>query len=339
MIHAKFGVFTVLVLSISILILTIGFGNDKTLKINGVTVESNKKVKSVENGRVTYEDGSWYDVSTGTVVNKGNGYININTTTQGESQELISTGPVRYSSQILDIDDVYANVEIYVVEGNEMVVEIEGRKPYVHAIEVKKIDHTLVIKSKPDASNFPGISVFTSVSSGTILSTSYGSTASIFSGVPANETKVKVGVPKGSGVKVRVLEGEISIGDTEGSLHATNLSKKEIQVGKVTDATLIVFDSGGIHVKSVNGYLIMENLGYGDIRVKDGSVSQLAALVLSSGNIFFGGKAVSADLSILGRAVSANLSPMPKGNIEITYVETKPKTKIVGLGKINVKNW
>lgn len=300
--------------------------------INGKDVYSDKRMTGVVNKKVTFDDGSWCDVATGEVVNKGAGYINVCAPAAAGDTDKTTYGPEMFSTQTLDISNVNADVEVSVIDGDQMTVTVEGPKSEVNDIDVNQSGSTLAIQGKGGKSGIRGSNVVISGSSsisigGGNISIGRGG-INISTGGGENETKLTVGVPKGSAVRVGGVQGKTVIGDTEGPLHASVLGGEDIKAGKVGDATLSVQGSGDINVSAVNGNLSMNVQGSGDIRVKNGSVNQLSANVMGSGDARFDGEAVDANLSVMG-----------SGDIDVEFVKNKPVTNVMGHGDINVGNW
>lgn len=301
--------------------------------INGKGVYSDKQITDIVNTKVTFNDGSWCDVATGEVVNKGAGYISIGVPATTGDTKKTTYGPERFSAQTLDISNVNADVAVSVIDGDKMAVAIKGLKSEVDSIDVNQSGSILAIRSKGGKSGIHGANVFISGSSSSIsigggnISIGLGG-VNISTGGGENETKLFVGVPKGSAVRVGGVQGKTIIGDTEGSLHASVLGGEDIRAGKVGDAILSVQGSGDINVGAVDGNLSMNIQGSGDIRVKNGSVNQLSASVMGSGDARFDGKAIDANLSVMG-----------SGDIDVEFVKNKPVTNVMGHGDINVGNW
>lgn len=294
--------------------------------INGRQVFSDKQMASVVNTRVIFSDGSWCDVVTGEVVNKGAGYINIDTLPTVGDTEKMTHGPKMFSTKNLNISNIIADVEVSVIDGDQMIVTIDGAKSEISGIEVKQDGNTLLVQGDGGKSNTRGANVVISgISSSVSIN---GNNINIGHGrANTSACKLLIGVPKVSAVHVDGVQGKIVIGDTEGLLHASALCNK-IKVGKVRDATLSVQGSGNIDVGVVDGNLSMNVQGSGSISVRNGSVNQIFVNVMGSGDARFGGEAVNANLSLMG-----------SGDIDVKFIENKPITNIVGSGGINVGNW
>lgn len=262
---------------------------------------------------------------------RGAGYINIGAPAAAGDTEKTTYGPETFSAQTLDISNINADVDVSVIDSNQMTVTIKGPKSEVSGIDVNQSDDTLSIHGKDDESDTHAANVVISgsggISVGGNISIGRGG-VNISTGGGENETKLFVGVPKGSAVRVGGVQGKTVIGDTEGPLHASVLGDEDIRAGKVSDATLSVQGSGDINVGTVNGNLSMNVQGSGDVRVKNGSVNQLSANVMGSGDTRFDGEAIDANLSVMG-----------SGDIDVEFVKNKPITSAMGSGDINVGNW
>lgn len=309
------------------------------VNINGVSVYSDKSMSGVHNTRVTFADGSWCDVATGEVVNKGPGYINIGSPGSSHEED-VTIGPNRYNATELDIGNVEASVEILPIDGVEIKVSIKGPKSMADAVSVSSRGNTLVIRGKESSGvhvrgsgvvitgggAFIGGSVSIGGMRGGRITT--GNTTVVMSGGGESSLIISIGVPKGTAVKVAGVQGLVTIGDTHGRLQASVLGGDDIKAGKVADASLSVQGSGDIFVASVEGNLSMSVQGSGDIRVRGGTVGNLNVSVMGSGDARFNGEATDASLSVMG-----------SGDIDVGYVKNKPITNVMGHGDINVGNW
>lgn len=139
--------------------------------INRKDIYSDKQMTGIVNTKVIFEDGSWCDVATGEVVNNGVGYINIGTPTVGGDTEKMTHGPYAFSTQILDISNIKADVEVSVIDGDQMIVTIEGPSSEVKDINVNQSSNTLAIQGKGGNSGIRGANVVISGSTVASLST------------------------------------------------------------------------------------------------------------------------------------------------------------------------
>lgn len=296
---------------------------------------------SIVNTRITFSDGSWCDVFTGEVVNKGSGYISIGAPANEGSNEKTKLGPKTYRATTLEVQGVEADVTVQPIKGNEMTVVIEGTKSSVENVDVLTQGDTLVVRGKnTGGANIRGANVVISgggisIGGGSISiggmrggRITTGNSTVIMSGGDESDIKITIGVPVGSAIKVAGVQGNVVIGDTEGTLHASVLGGSDIKAGKVRDATLSVQGSGDITVASVTGNLSMSVQGSGDIRVRGGKVNLLNINVMGSGDARFNGEAIDANLTVMG-----------SGDIDVDSVKNRPNKNVMGHGDINVGNW
>lgn len=317
-----------------------GYMSQPIANINGRNVYSDKRVKSIVNTGITFTDGSWCNVATGEVVNNGGGYISIGTPPNNDGEKT-TFGPKTYRATALDVQSLRANVDIQPIDEQEMTVTINGQKSTVDDINVRLQGDTLIIEGKNSDGNIHGANIVIgggrnigsiSVGGGNITiggNRIFSSQSTIvMSDGGEEDAKVSIGIPRGSAVKIAGIQGDVTIGDTNGSLHASILGGSDIKAGKVSDAMLSIQGSGDINVSAVNGNLSMNIQGSGDIHVHGGSVDLLSANIMGSGDAGFDGEAVDACLSIMG-----------SGDINIASVRNKPSRSVMGRGKINIGNW
>lgn len=299
--------------------------------INGTDIYSDKQMTGISNSRVTFADGSWCDVATGEVVNKGAGFINIGNAGQKSSEEK-SSFTKSFSASSLEVRDVEADVEIQPCSGSEMVVTIEGKKSGVEGIQTALQGNRLVLSGKSSGRRGSGANVV--ISGGGSISIS-GSGVNIVAGRSVvmggkheADVKVRVQVPVGSGVQVAGVQGNVQVGDTDGSFVGNLLGDTDMTVGKVRDTQLSLQGSGDVRVAEVNGNLTMNIQGSGDINVSRGTVPILNVSVMGSGDADFGGTATDANLSVMG-----------SGDIDVHHVKNRPNRSQMGSGDIDVGNW
>ncbi len=298
--------------------------------INGIDIHSDKHMSGICNSRVTFTDGSWCDVITGEVVNKGTGFISIGKVAQKSSEEK-STFTKSYSASSVAVRDVEADVEVQPHFGSEMVITIEGKKSGVEGIQPVLQGNCLVLSGKSIGRRGSGANVV--ISGGGNISISGNGVnivtgrSVVMGGAHEADVKVRVQVPVGSGVQVAGVQGNVKVGDTDGSFVGNLLGDTDMTVGKVRDAQLSLQGGGDIRVAEVNGNLTMSIQGSGEINVSHGIVSILNVNVMGSGDANFGGTATDANLSVVG-----------SGDIDVRYVRNRPNLSQMGSGDIKVRN-
>jgi hypothetical protein len=116
--------------------------------INGKPVYSDKQVADIVNTRINFTDGSWCDVGTGEVVNRGPGSIVVGDL-DGEVDEAI-TGPERFTARSLELRNLDADVRVEVHSSNTLDVLFEGFESGVAAIRSFVDSDTLIIEGKDE---------------------------------------------------------------------------------------------------------------------------------------------------------------------------------------------
>lgn len=321
-----------------------------TVTVNGKKVYSDKKVRTIVGSRITYTDGSWCDVETGEVVNKGPGSIGIDVPIgKADKKEIIEQS---FMANILNLTELFADVNIQVDDSPQIKIRVEGPGSIIKDIDISENENIIYIRGKGGIySGRASIQIKGGGSSifnigpqiaGRNIRTIRGSGSVyvdnenvIISGVAENnisvesgeesETKITISVPKGTQIEVSDISGQVNIGDTEGKLQARVTGANNIFAGRVKDAVLSVKGSGDIRVQEVNGSLTAQIAGSGDIRVRDGSVTTLNITITGSGDIIFGGRAEDAILTITG-----------SGDIKVAHIKNRPVTNIVGSGDIDI---
>lgn len=325
-----------------------GIHLENSVTVNGKKVYSDKKVRSIVGTKINYTDGSWCDVETGQVVNKGRGSISIDV--PGEKTDKKKTMKKSYDAKRLRMTELCANIDIQPGTGTQIEVKIEGPSSALKDIDISEDEDLLCIRGKAGKDN-KGISVVSAsagrniirvggsisqsicVSDGDIVigdgCNISGSRISIGGSGSEIETNITVIVPKGTEVDVSEICGSVDIGDTDGKLRASIRGGGKISAGRVKDANLDVQGSGDIRIEEVNGNLTIDPLkGMGSIRVKRGNIETLVARITGMGSIGVGGVAKNATLAVTGM-----------GSINVAKVINRPERHITGMGSIEVGNW
>ncbi len=321
-------------------------------KINGREVYSDKEVDSIDKTRVKFKDGSWCDVDTGQIVNKGPGYISIGSPEESVSEK-VTEGPMIYSARNLEVRGVLADLDVRVHQEPNVKVTIVGPASEVKTIRVNHQGDTVIIEGEGDEVTGGGVTIISGrgssvtrvgrirggsvlIGRGTIIRRGGGSIIAegivggqnvVITGNGENQTKITVEVPKGAAVNLSGVSGNSVIGDTDGTLQV-NASDGSVNAGRVANATLSVQGSSDINVREVNGVLTISIMGSGDVRVDGGKVNALIINVMGSGDASFNGQAETATLTVMG-----------SGNIQVANVKNRPSKKVMGSGNIQVANW
>ncbi len=307
------------------------------IQVNGKQIHSDKSVRSIVGTRVEFDDGSWCDVSTGQVVNKGTGYITIGAHPGDAAGPATTRGPERFNPQPLDIRNVNADVNVEIHPENSIEVTIVGPENSVKKIRVTEQCGCLLIESDEDKKG-GGNTIITGggrgnvVIGGTVRGMTIVSGSSIViggsGGNAESDVKITVRVPKGNPVSVASIEGNTVIGDIEADLTVNVTTSGNVQAGRVKTVNLNIQGHGDVDVAEVQGNFSAQVMGHGSVKVKAGNMPSVMANVMGHGSVKIKGKAQNASLTVMGH-----------GSINVQHVENKPMTSVMGHGDINVGNW
>lgn len=312
--------------------------------INGVNVYSDKPGSiSINGSRITFADGSSCDVRTKVVNNRGSGSIRIGEDDGNEAgQERVMKGPMHFSTTDLRLSNFTANVVVEVWGQSGMEIVMSGPKDALEAIVAKPDNSMLSIEGKEvrsgssDGVSISGVNVRSARGSshmsviGSIVGRSVvitGDNVVVVSGdISSKEIiTVTVKVPRGTYIVVDGVDGDVSIGDVDGSLDVNAKGSAEIRVGRMREATIAVFGATDVCLAEVNGSLTANIMGSGDINVRSGIVTDLRVQIVGSGDFYFGGEADTATLSVMG-----------SGDITVDRVKGRVNKRSMGSGSINV---
>lgn len=303
-----------------------------TAVVNGVAVYSDKSMTSIINDRIEFSDGSWCNVRTGEVSNRGPGFINIGKP-GGEAAaeyggEKITFGPKKFIAHTLTVQNLDADVEVVSGDEREMSVTVSGPKGAVDKILAAERGGSLTVEGPPKS--VPGGNVVIS-GGGVYIGGVNGArivtgNSIVIGGKSSSEVKISVSVPKGSRIRISGVSGAVNIGDVEGPFTAVVRGSGKMSVGHVHDADIIVQGSGAVDVDRVEGKLGIVTQGSGDVRIRGGRVSVLTASTMGSGDIAFDGQAENANLSVMG-----------SGDITVQEVKNPPMKNILGSGDIRIR--
>lgn len=316
--------------------------------VNGMPVYSDKQMASIVDTRVTFTDGSWCDVSTGKVHNVGSGFISIGGVDKVEDE--VIEGPRRVSAQALEVRGVAAAVYVDAHNGSDIEYVIAGPANEVKAIRANVQGGTLVIEGDGSGSYSGGMTIRGGgntviqtgrnrtvisggsgvvIGGGVVMSNIFGrggkTTTVITGGDGGSTVKIGVKVPQGTPINANRVLGTVTIGNTNGPL-AASVQGGDVYAGRVTSAQLIVQGSHGIRIQEVNGPVLAQIQGSGDIEIERGSMPSLTATVQGSGDIKVGGSATTASLTVQG-----------SGDIRVAHVQQRPMKSVMGSGDIRVK--
>ncbi len=311
--------------------------------INGVNVYSDKQGSiSIDDSCIRFGDGSSCDVRTKSVNNRGPGSIRIGDDgdQQGSTEKVIK-GPTRFQATTLRIENLVGNVVVEVWDQPGMEVSMSGPKDALETIVAKSDGSTLSIKGEGTERGssgdicISGISVragrsgsSVSVRSSNGVIAIAGGNVTVISGtgkLSENLATVTVKVPKGADIDLGGVSGETLIGDVDGVLNVSSNGSGTVRSGRMQEAAVAVLGNGDVHISEVNGPLMAQIMGTGDLKVRSGVVTALTVQVTGTGDFTFGGVADTAVLIAMGT-----------GDITVKKVKSRPRTQRTGTGDINV---
>jgi hypothetical protein len=302
--------------------------------INGTRVYSDKQVSRVVNARVNFTDGSWCDVATGEVHNTGPGYINLGTSVNDNSSQVVTSVPTSYQASALQLENLSADVTIEVTQRTEIEYSVSGPEDLIKAIKVSLRSGVLVLASERPrgfeisdgglnisvgGNIFEGDKAVYRSSSQTIVVGDLVVGKSL-----KNPVRVTLKVPEGTPVTSILVSGDVNLGDTKGPLSASVQSGK-LSAGRVTNVHLSILGSGKITVGEVNGSATVQVQGSGEICIGSGHMSSLMATVQGSGDVVVSGITETASLSLMG-----------SGDIWLAHSVQPPIKNALGSGRIRV---
>lgn len=297
-------------------------------KINGVPIYSDKEVKAVANTRVTFRDGSWCDTRTGEVYNTGSGFVTIGGG-GNDSQTKVTEGPKRVSASALELRKMAANIEVDAYNDNGIEYTISGPRELVKAIRANVQNGTLVIEGDGAESASYGTSITSSgdIVIGSISVSNFrGGNSVVIGGGDESDVKITVKVPRSTAVTSTGVRGEVTIGNTDGSLTAHAKNSSSVTAGHVASVDLKASSNAKIYVKQVSGNVIASAKNSGVIDIEAGSVPVLDATASNSGAIHIGGIVERAD----------QLDASNSGSIRVTQVRQQPNPKQRNSGRVHI---
>lgn len=313
-------------------------------QINGVPIYSDKGISSIVNTRVTFTDGSWCDVATGDVVNRGPGSISLGTPGASSSQQHKTLGPNSYMATAVDVRGVLASLEVSVHDALSCEVTITGPESLVEGISVKEQDGILVIEGSGGSNGGVTIvsggggtvrvggritgSLISGVNRGTIISG--GDIVSISGGASRGSplAQISVKVPQGTTVEVSGVEGNTRIGDTHGNVRLRASGTEPVTIGRIGKLNARVSGTSSVNVTKVSGNTDIKVSGTGRVTIEYGEIDELSISLSGVADVDFKGTAQDADIDVSG-----------VGNVFVQRVVNRPRKSVSGMGRITIGNW
>lgn len=285
-----------------------------TLIVNGVRIETNKDIARISGARVDFTDGSYCDVSTGTVVSKERGYISM-IGAGSSSEEMYYFNPVTFNEKSLSLSDLPCSVVITGSDEPGIVLSMYGPKNIAEKIRWRTERGALVIDTNEHYS-FP------------LLDAS--KTPDLPNNPPASssdEAILRILVPKSAAVFASTSSYPVQINGMEGDVNARVNGSTRVVIGSMKSGTLWLRGSGSIIVAKANGNIDANITGSGTITVDGGVVSDLTVQLTGSGKLVCIPDVSTAKLELTG-----------SGKITAKNITTLVRSQKTGSGTIDTGN-
>lgn len=298
--------------------------------INGIKVYSDKQRTNIIGSRVEFTDGSWCDVNTRKVVNRGPGEISLGTPLIGSSSQVTTRGPEWFKASSLDLRQLTASVTVEPHGGSDIEVTLTGPEDEVKAIRTDVRGSTLIVEGSSSSGHGGGQTIISSgsvVIGGVFTGSLVGRGNSIVIGNAGSDDAVKVAIRVPVGTPIAVSgRNKTRIGDVRGPLDAHISASGELRAGVMTDVDLEASSSGSIRVSRADGRADLRASSSGDITLDDGEITVLKASASSSGNVDVG-----------GIAQRASLSASSSGDVRVSRVIEEPRKNSSSAGRVRVR--
>ena len=282
------------------------------ISINGVSIRTDKNIRHITNNVITFDDGSWCEVSSGKAK-----FFSRSGKEEGSPSEKESTEPVtitsKYFGRKLTIIGVKANVEVSPTSDDQISITINGNSQrQVDSVSVKKSSDTIFVTST-DAQDKSFISVVTNVIIGNRPKKSLSS------------VNIIIRVPANTALTVKDVFGDVTVGDINSDVSFVTSKPSTIRAGKVKNATVNITGIGSIDINYVKGNLFVTSSGIGNATIKSGDVETLILKSTGIGNISF-----------LGKAKSGIINCTSIGDIYVSEVTGKCSMNSSGIGTVKI---
>jgi len=212
-----------------------------------------------------------------------------------------------FQANSLKVDSLVGTLTVTVNNGGPMTVNVAGTKERIKNVAVHSDGNRLVIEGSDVESVWDWRNWFNF--------SDYGKSK-------PDQLIVKIGVPKGTEIRVEDLVGNANIGDTMGPIHF-EAAATQAKIGKVSTAKVSLAGAGRIDVASVAGPLDLDIAGSG--RVNVGPTQRVHADIAGAGDTNLGPIAEGLDVDIAG-----------SGDISAPRVNGPVKVDIAGSGSVSI---
>lgn len=300
---------------------------------NGRKLYTDKNVSSINvmNDRVVFGDGSWVNLTTGAISNRGAGTISLDSPSGSSgASSAVPKDPFvqkRFVGKELSIKGTSARVNIQLSDTNEIVIDAVGLGEkdvdIQHADGRVRIQQTRGMQSGSGDINISAVSMggssFSHVSIGCINVGGSDSDSS---------EQLNIRVPKGTSLFLAGIKGSFTAGDIEGNLDLVAQGASKFRFGKMKAAELFLSGAASVDVDEVSGSLKVEASGSSSVAVDAGSVGHVS--MQTSG---------AARAEFLGRARTGQLKASGASSIKVRTIDERPQQQTSGAASIRVRNW
>jgi hypothetical protein len=230
------------------------------------------------------------------------------------------------------------------VSGLAGTLRVEGERRSNIRLELRGSERALeglrreVRGGRLELSAPPGASGITSVISGRnniVIATPGARATQIIGGVattvggPPDETSLEVRafVPQGAPLEVEGMVGEVRVDGVGGPVELELLGGSA-ELDRTAGGRLAVVGGSNIAVGAASGDLAIEIRGAGGVAVDEAALDSLEVGISGSGDVSVGGSAQQASVAIAG-----------VGSVTVDEVVERPRTRVTGIGRIDIGNW
>jgi len=297
--------------------------------VNGVKVFSDKRFVSVVDNVVRFADGSFCDVRTNQIVNKGPGSINLGVS--GEDESPVETIEKKSNSGKLRIENIAGcDLSINVGSDQQIVAKLTGPGSAVAKIDFDEIGDTFTIKG-PQAEEGSSVTivsggrgcsvnrVISSIGRGSVAIGANFTSVAMNDSVSPRSIQLEITIPVGMPINISNVDGNILIGDTLGPVRLLSRESTEATIGRITDLRVNKSGMGKVKVRAVDGNVNINMSGMGNLIIDGGKIEMLEIAKSGMGNVNVNAQVVDAEIDCSGmgdvyvKSVTGNLHKSSSG--------------------------
>jgi hypothetical protein len=258
------------------------------------------------------------------------------------------TGPKVYNAKAVYVHDVHAHVTVQVKKGPGVTFEVEGSEEFKKATRSRVISRTLELYGYTEEVSEDFLGKVTQKALG-IFFQAQNVASRVKAKVQDEELEapvhITINVPVGTKVTIENVEGNVTIGDTEGFVEVHAGICTNTKIGRVADAVLSTI-GGKIAVKSVSDELFVHTDLLGNVEVDDVDVDMINIVTRGGEVKIHDGVTQELSMSVtagvvefLGKSEDATISVSGYGKIKTGNITNEPLISKTGLGTLQINNW